>query len=133
MDLTQARLVGLVALGGALGSVARYGVTGALSRGDFPWGTFAVNISGTFALGVLFFYALGRGDLSTEVRVFLSIGFFGGYTTFSTFGVETVALLRDGQLWLGLSNLLLNAGVCVVGAFLGAAVGIWMGAVSLGG
>lgn len=133
MDLTQARLVGLVALGGAIGSAARYGVSGAFTRGDFPWGTFAVNFSGTFALAVLFFYALGRGDLSAEGRVFIFTGFFGGYTTLSTFGVETVTLFRDGQLWLGFLNVLLNGGVCVVGAFVGAAVGIWMGAVNLGG
>jgi fluoride exporter len=132
VDLTQARMVGLVAVGGALGSVARYGVSGALTRSDFPWGTFAVNFSGTFLLGLLFFYALGRGDLSSEGRVFLFTGVFGGYTTFSTFGLETVTLLRDGQTALGFLNVILNGGVCVLGAFAGAAVGIWMGAVSNG-
>jgi len=127
MDLTEARLVGLVALGGALGSVVRYGVSGLLTRGDFPWGTFAVNFSGTFLLSLLFFQSLGGGAFSAEARVFLFIGVFGGFTTFSTFGVETVGLVRNSQPLLALANVGLNAGLCLLGAFLGAVVGLWAG------
>lgn len=127
MDYTQARLVALVAVGGALGSVARYGLSGYLTRGDFPWGTFAVNLTGTFLLSLLFFYSLGRGNLTSEARTFLFVGVFGGYTTFSTFGLETVEQFRGGQPLLGLLNLFLNAGVCVAGAFLGALLGLWLG------
>ncbi len=128
MDGTQVRLVALVAVGGALGSVARYGVTGLLTKGDFPWGTFAVNFSGTFLLTVLFFLFLGRGYLAPEVRTFLFIGVFGGYTTFSTFGLETVTFLRSGQLWLGVLDISLNGGLCLLGAVAGAAIGVALGA-----
>lgn len=123
----QVRLVALVALGGAIGSVARYGVSGLLTRGDFPWGTFAVNLTGTFLLAFLFFLSFGRGYLGPEVRTFLFVGLFGGYTTFSTFGVETAALLRVGQLLPATVNIVLNAGVCLAGAVAGALVGIAAG------
>ena len=127
MDLATVRLVGVVAVGGAIGSVARYGVTGLLTRGDFPWGTFAVNLSGTFLLAFLFFLALGRGYLAPELRTFVFVGVFGGYTTFSTFGLESVNLLRQGQYWLAAANVGLNGGVCLAGAFAGAALGVLLG------
>jgi fluoride exporter len=127
MDANQVRLVVFVAIGGALGSVARYGVTGWLTRGDFPWGTFAVNFSGTFLLALLFYLSLDRGYLSGDVRTFLFLGVFGGYTTFSTFGLETVNLWRSGEVAAATLNVGLNAGLCVVGAGLGAALGIWLG------
>lgn len=129
MDATQVRLVALVGLGGALGSIARYGVSGFLTRGDFPWGTFAVNFSGTFLLALIYFASLDRGYLSTDFRTFLFIGVFGGYTTFSTFGLETTALLREGQTLLAGVNLFLNAGLCVAGAIVGASLGVYLGAV----
>lgn len=119
MDATQLRLIGLVAAGGALGTLARYGMTGLLTRGDFPWGTFAVNFSGTFLLALLFFLFLGRGYLAPELRSFLFIGVFGGYTTFSTFGLETVSFLRSGQYGWASANVGLNAGLCLLGAIAG--------------
>lgn len=127
MEGVQYQLVTLVALGGAAGSVARYGVSGILTKGDFPWGTFAVNFTGTFLLAILFFLSLGRGFLSTEMRTFLFVGVFGGYTTFSTFGVETVSLVRGGDLTSAALNFGLNGGVCIAGAFIGAAIGILLG------
>ncbi len=127
MDANQVRLVALVAAGGALGAVARYGVTGLLTRGDFPWGTFAVNFTGTFLLALLFFLFLGRGYVGPDFRTFLFVGVFGGYTTFSTFGLETVNLLRGGQVWLAGVNVSLNAGVCLLGAIGGAALGVALG------
>jgi fluoride exporter len=127
VDATQLRLVGLVGLGGALGSIARYGVSGFLTRGEFPWGTFAVNLTGTFLLSLIYFASLDRGYLSSEARTFLFVGIFGGYTTFSTFGLETTMLLREGQTVLAGVNMFLNAGLCVVGAVLGAAVGVFVG------
>ena len=123
------RLVALVGLGGALGSMARYGVSGLLTRGDFPWGTFAVNFTGTFLLAAVYFASLDRGYLSPELRSLLFIGLFGGYTTFSTFGLETTALLREGQAVLAGVNVFLNAGLCLAGAVAGAALGIYLGAV----
>lgn len=127
MDTTGARLVLLVAAGGALGSVLRYGVAGLLDRASFPWGTFVVNLSGTFGLTLLFFLFLGTGGLGPEARTFLFIGVFGGYTTLSTFGLETVTLFRSGSPTLGLLNVGLNTGICLVGAFLGAGLGTLLG------
>jgi len=128
MDAGQVRMVALVATGGALGTVARYGMTGLLTRGDFPWGTFAVNFSGTFFLALLFFVFLDRGYFGPELRTFLFIGVFGGYTTFSTFGLETTNFLRSGQYWLATLNVSLNAGLCLLGAVAGAALGVLLGA-----
>ena len=127
MDLAQARLVGLVALGGAIGSVLRYGVTGALTTRDFPWGTFVVNFSGTFLLALCFFAFLQGGALAPDLRTFLFVGIFGGYTTFSTFGLETVSLYVEGDTLLAAANILLNAGLCLAGGFLGRAAGLSFG------
>ncbi len=128
MDATQLRLIALVGLGGALGSIARYGISGLLTRGDFPWGTFAVNLLGTFVLALIYFASLDRSYLPSEVRGFLFVGVLGGFTTFSTFGLETTVLLREGQPVLAGVNMLLNAGVCVGGAVVGAALGLYLGA-----
>ena len=127
MDWSGIRMVALVAAGGALGSLLRYGVTGALTRSNFPWGTFAVNFSGTFLLALLFFAFLQAGQIAPEVRTFLFIGLFGGFTTFSTFGLETVTLFAEGQRLLGTWNVLLNAGLCLGGGFLGRVVGLLIG------
>ncbi len=127
MDANELRLIGLVAAGGAIGTVARYGLTGLLTRGDFPWGTFAVNLSGTFFLAFLFFLFLGRGYLDPELRTFLFVGVFGGYTTLSTFGLETVHFLRSGQYWLAGVNVSLNGGLCLLGAVAGATLGTMLG------
>lgn len=128
MDTNQVRLVALVAAGGALGSVARYGVSGWLTRGPFPWGTFVVNLTGTFLLAFLFYLSLNRGYLPPEERTFLFVGVFGGYTTFSTFGLETTELLRAGQFVPASANIVLNAGVCLLGAVLGGIAGTFLGA-----
>jgi len=129
MDWDQVKLVGLVAIGGAFGSVLRYATSGYVTRGDFPWGTFFVNLTGSFLLAVLFFLAMGRGFVTSDLRAFALIGIFGGYTTMSTFSLETVSLLAEGQPGWAAANIFLNAGLCVVGAYLGRAVGLlWGGA-----
>jgi CrcB protein len=89
-----------VALGSAIGGVSRYLVGGLVQRmldTTFPAGTLLVNITGSFLLGAIIRYALETPSLSPEVRAFLTIGFCGGYTTFSTFSYETMALLEDGE------------------------------------
>ena len=96
----------IVALGGAAGSIFRYLLstwTQTLSKSiDFPYGTLAVNLLGCFVIGFLSQLAEERGALSSESRTFVFIGILGGFTTFSSFGNETINLFRDGEtlmLW----------------------------------
>jgi fluoride exporter len=89
-----------VALGSAIGGVSRYLLGGLVQRmldTTFPAGTLLVNVTGSFLLGAIIRYALETPSLTPEVRAFLTIGFCGGYTTFSTFSYETMALLEDGE------------------------------------
>ena len=99
-----AHLIWYVALGSAIGGVARYLLGGLIQRdsASFPWGTLVINISGSFLLGLIMRYALAV-PIRAETRAFLTIGLCGGYTTFSTFSYETVSFLRDGQ-WLRAST-----------------------------
>lgn len=110
-----------VALGGALGALARYGISGWVydRMGEtFPWGTLVVNVLGCLALGAVVRW-LQVSAVSPEMRPFLTIGLLGAFTTFSTFSFETVALLQDGQ-WT-------KAGV-----YLGASVLVGLAAVIAG-
>lgn len=89
-----------VAIGSALGGVSRYLLGGLVQRmldTTFPAGTLFINVSGSFLLGAILRYAVDTPSLSLEVRALLTVGFCGGYTTFSTFSYETVALLKDGE------------------------------------
>ena len=117
-------LYGLIALGGALGSVARYwlsGVIGSHYGETFPWGTFWANVTGCILIGFLATFALpgGRWLASSETRGFLIYGFCGGYTTFSSFSLQTLNLLREGD-WL-------RAGGYVVGSVVVCLAGVWLG------
>lgn len=88
-----------VATGGSLGTVARYAVSQLVdvSAGGFPWATFSVNLSGSFALGLVLALVLERFPPSLYLRAFVATGFLGAYTTYSTFAVETVVLVKDGR------------------------------------
>jgi CrcB protein len=115
-----------LAVGGAFGAVSRYLVQGwvqDLAGGRFPWGTFAVNISGSFALGLVFALAMDRAILSPEIRVPLMVGFIGSYTTFSTLMLESWTLVEEGDLTRMLFNL---AGSVVIG-MIAVVVGLAMG------
>lgn len=95
---------GLGALGGLLGTLARYGLQGWLQQGRaaapvFPVGTLAVNIVGSLVLGFLMRYATGSTVLSPEMRGALTVGFCGAFTTMSSFSYETMTLVGDGQYW----------------------------------
>jgi fluoride exporter len=100
-----------IAFGSAVGGVSRYlfgGLVQRLAGGTFPIGTLVVNVTGSFLLGVILRYAIDTPGLTPELRALLTVGFCGGYTTFSTFSYETVALMEDGEwsragLYLGLS------------------------------
>lgn len=100
----------LIALGGMTGALARYGLSRLvqLSVNEiFPWGTLFVNLSGSLAIGV-FFELFDRAMIPSDLRSFITIGFLGAYTTFSTYSLETINLLREGEIRLCLTNVLLN-------------------------
>ena len=112
----------LIALGGAIGSTARYlastFVNGLAQTSVFPWGTFTVNASGSFIIGLLL--AIGEAYfISSPLRFFLFIGVLGGYTTFSSFSVETMNLFRSGETGMALGYLLLSNLTCVTLSFAG--------------
>ncbi|GBD18264.1 Putative fluoride ion transporter CrcB [bacterium HR27] len=113
-----------VALGGALGATLRYLVTGWVQqRVDFfPWGTLAVNFLGSFLIGIVLELTL-RGFLSSQARLFLAVGILGGFTTFSSFSWETLALLEDGDLVPALAY---SGGSLLGGVFLA-----WLGSVTV--
>lgn len=115
-----------VALGGALGSVSRYLLgtwAQTISKSiDFPYGTLTVNLIGCFVIGFLSQLAEGRGAFTSESRMLVFIGVLGGFTTFSSFGNDTINLLRDGEAF----NALVNVGAnVIVGLFL-----VWLGRAS---
>jgi fluoride exporter len=90
-------IVAWVALGGAIGSAARYGVnvwSGRMLGGDFPWHTFIVNVVGCFAMGVLVALMALRLNANPEVRAFLTTGILGGFTTFSAFSLDFALLVE---------------------------------------
>lgn len=94
------RIFWAVAVGAAAGGVSRYYLSVAVQQrlgASFPWGTLLINITGSLLLGFLMRYALATPIVSAEMRLLLTTGFCGGYTTFSTFSYETAMLLEDGQ------------------------------------
>jgi CrcB protein len=112
-----------VALGGALGSAARYACSGLAVRWlgpGFPWGTLFVNVAGSFAIGALATLATGgRHLLADDARALVIVGLLGGFTTFSSFSLETLTLARAGQLGAASANVLLSLGLCLVAVSLG--------------
>ena len=107
----------LVFLGAGLGGISRYWVSNGihlfLGR-QFPFGTLVVNATGCFLTGLLFTIISKRfGDIGPQLRALLLIGFLGGYTTFSSFSLETLNLLENGAWWDALLNIMLNVFLCV--------------------
>ena len=116
-----------VALGGALGSVARYWCSGVVARhvGEtFPWGTLVVNVAGSFLIGFLSTLAgpEGRVLMGSAVRQFFLVGVFGGFTTFSSFSLQTLGLLQDGEWLQAATNVLGSVALCLMAAWFGYAV-----------
>jgi len=112
----------LIAMGGALGSVSRWGCQRWIYQWHphpFPFGTFTVNVVGSFLIGV--FYAVSeKGNLmNADWRLFLTTGFCGGFTTFSTFSFETISLLREGNYGYAVTYILLSVILGIVGVAAG--------------
>jgi fluoride exporter len=117
----------LVALGGGIGGVARYWISGAVSRAlgqRFPWGTLVVNASGALVLGVLAGVLGPRaGETGSLPWLFLAVGILGSYTTVSSFSLQSFALARDGEAGRAALNVAASLVFCLIGAGLGLAVG----------
>jgi CrcB protein len=87
----------LIAIFGAIGTLARYGLQGVVQKsGGFPYGTLLINLLGCFFLGLIGQFTLNRMVISPELRIAIAVGFFGGFTTFSSFGWETAKMLEEG-------------------------------------
>ena len=119
---------GLVALGGAIGSVLRWAVVLLAAHrigAGFPWGTLAVNLAGSFAIGLVAELAAG-GSLPPQARIFLATGVLGGFTTFSAFSLETLLLTRDGlplsALGYAVGSVVLGLGAAYLGTVLARAL-----------
>jgi CrcB protein len=118
----------LAGIGGAIGSIGRVMMTNAVSRflgGSFPFGTMAVNVSGAVLMGLLAGYGEsepGKLLFSQSTRTFLMIGVLGGYTTFSSFSLQTFLLIEQGNLTGAFLNVFLSVLLCVAGIWLGFSV-----------
>lgn len=114
-----------IALGGALGAVSRFALSHQtyiwLGR-DFAWGTLAVNLIGSFMIGLLTILLINKFAVSAEWRAFLIVGFLGSFTTFSTFSFETMQYIQIGEL----NKAMLNIAVSVVGCL----IAVWIGLVA---
>ncbi|MCK6451025.1 MAG: fluoride efflux transporter CrcB [Alphaproteobacteria bacterium] len=113
-----------IAVGSALGGVARYWCSGFVAGGigeTFPWGTLTVNVVGSFVIG--FFATLtapdGRVFVGGTARQFVMAGLCGGYTTFSSFSIQTLNLIRDGDMLRAGGNVLLSVALCLLAVWLG--------------
>ncbi len=124
LGLTHVMLVGT---GGFIGSVLRYALSGLVHQlvpfAALPYGTPTVNVLGCFSIGLLSGLAETRQVLGAELRLFLMLGVLGGFTTFSTFGYETLAFLRDGEHLAAGANVALSIVLCLVSVWAGHGIG----------
>jgi CrcB protein len=112
----------LIALFGALGCLARYALSTAvhhLAGRSFPYGTLAVNGAGAFLIGLVMEFSLRSAQVPPALRLGLTVGLLGGFTTFSTFSYETFRLLEEGQLTVALINATANVALCLILTWLG--------------
>lgn len=119
-----------VAIGGALGSVSRYWLSGFVAArfGEtFPWGTLVINVTGSFVIGIFAALAIPEGRMDSQSRMFatqfLMIGVCGGYTTFSSFSLQTLNLLREREWLYAGGNVILSVILCMIAVWLGYLLG----------
>ena len=115
-----------LALAGALGTLTRYGVAGAVQRaagGEFPWGTMAVNLFGCFLAGAFWSVAESRLSISSQMRTIVLMGFMGAFTTFSAYALETGQLLHESQWLWATGNIVVQNACGIVLFFIGLTVG----------
>jgi fluoride exporter len=118
-----------VCVGGAAGSGARYLLSGWVLEkwgAAFPWGTLAVNVLGSFLLGLLMVLGFESDAFPPTLRIALTTGVMGGFTTYSTFNYETLKFVETGAWLPALANVLLTVLVCLVAGFLGHGLGRWI-------
>jgi fluoride exporter len=115
-----------LALAGALGTVARYGLAGFVHRingANFPWGTLVVNLTGCFLAGLLWALFENRWPVTGETRVLVLVGFMGAFTTFSALILETSELMRSAEWMVAAANVAMQNGLGFVALFTGSALG----------
>lgn len=125
--VTKLLKIFLVFFGCGFGGLARYGVANAsyffLSK-DFPYGTLFVNVSGSLVMGILYELFLGKfSSFGPELRALLLVGFLGGYTTFSSFSIETINLIENGKVLAASFNILCSVFLCILAAWIGVIIG----------
>lgn len=117
-----------ICLGGAAGTAARYLLTGwvpSVLGVAFPYGTLAVNLVGSFLVGLIMEVALRTTLIGPTLRLALTTGFLGGLTTYSAFNYESVRYFREGAMAMGLTNLAVMTVACLAGGFAGVVLGSW--------
>ena len=124
MDKHTAYIYLLVGLGAGLGGMARFWMSGFAATfitDTFPWGTYLVNVIGSAIIGLFATLTVPEGHLfvPASTRIFVMVGLCGGFTTFSSFSLETLSMVRDGQSWRALFN--------VTGTLLSCLIGVWCG------
>ena len=111
-----------VALGGALGAMSRFFVYNAFThatRSTYPWATFTVNVAGSFLIGIAFILITERLEMGPYWRSIVTVGFLGAFTTFSTFSMDVIGLLEQGQVSNAIIYVLSSVVVCIIAAWLG--------------
>ena len=120
------KMILFIACGGALGAVMRYGaslgVYSLLGRG-FPYGTMFVNVTGSLLIGLLSIVLLDRFNIGPEWRAAILVGLLGSFTTFSTFSIETLNLLEQGDMARAFANMFLSVVVCLAAVWIGVSLG----------
>lgn len=115
-----------IAVGGAIGAVLRYGASMgvySLMGRSFPYGTLFVNVAGSLLIGVLSVVMLERFDIAPEWRAAVLVGVLGSFTTFSTFSIETLTLLEQGDIVRAATNIVLSVLICLLAVWFGVSLG----------